>query len=120
MPESSKVQIQIDQSDIRLDQYLARTIPYLTRSQIKKLIQQNDVLVDGHPAKWQGVNFVGLKRDGTPQDVRAKVKKTFKIICRSNLNTSQALERIRAEFDSCPEIDRLIEFIESSSRGVCK
>ena len=51
MPESSKVQIQVDQSGIRLDQYLAHAIPHLSRSHIKKLIQQNNVLVDGHPAK---------------------------------------------------------------------
>ena len=77
-------------------------------------------MVDGHPAKWQGVNAIGLKRSGWSDDVRAKIKKAFKTICRSNLNTSQALERLRSEFNSCTEIDHLIEFIESSSRGVCK
>ena len=77
-------------------------------------------MVDGHPAKWQGVNFVGLKRSGVPEEVRTNIKKASKIICRSNLNTSQALERLRAEFDSCAGIDHLIEFIEGSSRGICK
>lgn len=77
-------------------------------------------MVDGHPARWQGVNFVGLKRNGVPEDTRADIKKAFKIVCRSNLNTSQALEKVRAQFDGRPEINLLIEFIESSSRGVCK
>ena len=77
-------------------------------------------MVDGHPITWQGVNSVGLKRNGVPEDTRADIKRVFKIICRSNLNTSQALERIRAEFDSRPEVNYLVEFIENSSRGVCK
>lgn len=39
------------QPPTRLDQYLADEIPHLSRSQIKKLIQQNKVLVTQHPAK---------------------------------------------------------------------
>ncbi|MBI4832876.1 MAG: acyl-[acyl-carrier-protein]--UDP-N-acetylglucosamine O-acyltransferase, partial [Candidatus Lindowbacteria bacterium] len=77
-------------------------------------------MVDGNPARWHGVNFIGLKRNGVPEEVRASIKKAFKTVCRSNLNTTQALERLRAEFDSCAEIDYLIEFIEKSSRGICK
>ncbi len=77
-------------------------------------------MVDGHPARWHGINFVGLKRNGISREVRTEIKKAFKIICRSNLNTSQALKRVRAEFDGRPEIDRLIEFIENSNRGICK
>lgn len=76
-------------------------------------------MADGNPTECHGVNFIGLKRNGVPEDARANIKKAFKIICRSNLNTSQALERLRAEFDSCAEIDHLIEFIEKSSRGIC-
>ncbi|RJP74523.1 MAG: acyl-ACP--UDP-N-acetylglucosamine O-acyltransferase [Candidatus Abyssobacteria bacterium SURF_17] len=76
-------------------------------------------MADGNPTACHGANFIGLKRNGIPEDARANIKKAFKIICRSNLNTSQALERLRAEFDSCAEIDHLIEFIEKSSRGVC-
>jgi UDP-N-acetylglucosamine acyltransferase len=77
-------------------------------------------MVDGNPTTCHGVNFVGLKRNGMPEEVRLKLRRAFKIICRSNLNTSQAIEKIRAEFDSCTEIDHLIAFIEKSSRGICK
>ncbi len=77
-------------------------------------------MVDGHPTKWHSVNFVGMKRNGVPEEVRTNIKKASRIICRSNLNTSQALEKLRAEFDSSAQIDHFIEFIESSSRGICK
>ncbi len=77
-------------------------------------------MVDGHPTKWHGINSVGLKRNGISGETRAGIKKALKIICRSGLNTSQALERVRAEFDSRPEIEHLVDFIETSSRGICK
>jgi len=77
-------------------------------------------MVDGHPAKWHGVNFVGMKRNGIEDEVRTKIKKAFRIICRSNLNTQQALEKLRSEFDGCAETDHLVEFIENSDRGVCR
>ncbi|MDT8395841.1 MAG: RluA family pseudouridine synthase [bacterium] len=38
-------------SKIRLDRYLAERLPDLTRSRIKKLIENNHVLVDGSPVK---------------------------------------------------------------------
>lgn len=77
-------------------------------------------MVDGHPSRWHGVNFVGLQRSGMREELRANIKRALKVVCRSGLNTSQALERLRAEFDSCAEIDHLIEFIEKSNRGICK
>jgi hypothetical protein len=36
------------------------------------------------------------------------------------LNTSQALERIRAEVSSSPELNELLEFIDTSERGFVK
>ena len=84
MPESSKVQIQIDQSGIRLDQYLAHTIPHLTRSQIKKLIQQNNVLVDGHPAKpgliVQAGEIISLNLPAPPADAVILQPMALKIV----------------------------------------
>ena len=44
----------------------------------------------------------------------------FRLLTRAQLNTSQALERIRAEIAPCAEVDELLEFIRSSERGVLK
>ena len=41
-------------------------------------------------------------------------------ITRSQLNTSQAVERIRTEVDAAPEVEELLEFIRTSQRGVVK
>ncbi|MBK7601342.1 MAG: hypothetical protein IPJ07_23570 [Acidobacteria bacterium] len=42
------------------------------------------------------------------------------LLLSSKLNTSQALDRIRAEMSGLPEIDYMIEFIETAARGVTK
>ena len=44
----------------------------------------------------------------------------FRLLTRSQLNTTQAIERIRAEVPPCAEVDELIEFIHASGRGVVK
>ncbi len=71
-------------------------------------------------AKSYGANKVGLERRGfAPATVEA-LHKALRLLTRANLNTSQAIERIRQEAPVCPEVDELIAFIESSERGVIK
>jgi UDP-N-acetylglucosamine acyltransferase len=41
-------------------------------------------------------------------------------LTRSGLNTSQALDRIRAEVPLLPEVEELLAFIASSERGIVK
>ena len=67
-----------------------------------------------------GANSIGLERRGFHKDVIESLQTAFRLLSRSQLNTSQAIERIRAEISSCAEVDELIEFIRSSERGVVK
>lgn len=66
-----------------------------------------------------GVNTIGLERKGfTPGQIQ-NIKAAFRLLLRSKLNTTQALEAIRAKAKT-PEVQVLVDFIESSSRGVIK
>lgn len=67
-----------------------------------------------------GANSIGLERRGFDQAVIESLQTAFRLLTRSQLNTSQAIERIRAEVPPCAEVDELIEFIRSSERGVVK
>jgi len=67
-----------------------------------------------------GANSVGLERRGFSKASIEALQTALRLLTRSNLNTSQAVERIRAEVPTCPEIDELLEFIHASSRGVVK
>jgi UDP-N-acetylglucosamine acyltransferase len=67
-----------------------------------------------------GANRVGLERRGFPGDTIEKLQTALRLLTRAGLNTSQAVERIRAEIPVCAEVDELLEFIGASGRGVIK
>jgi UDP-N-acetylglucosamine acyltransferase len=72
------------------------------------------------PARLLSVNAVGLKRANFKPNIRAAIKKAFKIISQPDLNTSQALEKITSEVEMHEEINYLLNFIKNSTRGVTK
>ncbi|HHV62481.1 MAG TPA: acyl-ACP--UDP-N-acetylglucosamine O-acyltransferase [Firmicutes bacterium] len=76
-------------------------------------------LVDGNPARAIGVNIVGMRRNGVAPEVRAEIRKAFKILYESRLNASQAIARMEQELVECEEIKHLIDFLKMSSRGIC-
>lgn len=77
-------------------------------------------LVEGNPASIRGLNVVGLKRHGISQERRKLIKHAFKLLFRSGLNTSQALEKIKSEMAITDEVEEIVHFIESSERGIIK
>lgn len=74
----------------------------------------------GNHARCYGPNTMGLKRRGFSTELIHQIGHAFKLLLTAKLNTTQALERIKAELAGIPEIDYLIKFIESSERGVIK
>jgi UDP-N-acetylglucosamine acyltransferase len=67
-----------------------------------------------------GVNTVGLERRGFDRERLDTIETAFRLLLRSKLNTSQALEQIRAQLNGSPDIRELVEFIESAQRGLHK
>ena len=67
-----------------------------------------------------GANSIGLGRRGFDKAVVEALQTAFRILTRSQLNTTQAIERIQAEVPPCAELDELVEFIRASERGVIK
>ena len=67
-----------------------------------------------------GANSVGMERRGFSKAAIESLQTALRLLPRSNLNTSQAVERIRAEVPACAEVDELLEFIRTSERGVVK
>ena len=72
----------------------------------------------GNPVKLYGLNSVGLERNGFPAETRRELKRAYRLLFRSELNLSQAIERARAEVEQTPEVDEFLAFIEATSRGV--
>jgi UDP-N-acetylglucosamine acyltransferase len=67
-----------------------------------------------------GANKTGLDRRGFSAQSIDALRKTFRLLTHAGLNTTQAVERIRAEIPATPEVEELLAFIASSKRGVVK
>jgi UDP-N-acetylglucosamine acyltransferase len=67
-----------------------------------------------------GPNTVGLERQGFPRDRIEAIERAYRLLLRSKLNTTQAVEQMRAELDGSADVAELIAFIESSERGLTK
>ena len=78
------------------------------------------MIADGNPAEVRGINRVGLERMGFSQDSLKLLKEAYRILYRSALNLHQAVERLQAELPDTPELLRLVDFLNSSSRGVIR
>jgi UDP-N-acetylglucosamine acyltransferase len=76
------------------------------------------VKVAGYPARVNGLNTIGLQRHGVTPETRRLLKEAYRLLFRSNLNVSQAIERIRSQLEPVPEIAYLVAFVEGSARGV--
>ena len=77
-------------------------------------------IIQGNHAKCYGLNRLGMKRRGYAKDTIEKLSHAFHLLLSAKLNTTQAVEKIRAEIMNCNEVDLLVEFIEASKRGVVK
>lgn len=71
-------------------------------------------------ARLYGANRVGLERRGFAPGVIDALHKAFRLLRSEKLNTSQAVDRIREEVPQLDEVAELLEFIQSSERGIIK
>lgn len=67
-----------------------------------------------------GMNSVGLERRGFSKERIQKLRRAYRVLLGSKLNTSQALEKLKSEGDLGEDVEYLMKFIELSERGVIK
>lgn len=78
------------------------------------------MLADGNPAETRTVNKIGMERNGVSEEAQDALRRAYKILFREGLTISNALARIEKELAGMTEIQHLIEFTRSSSRGISK
>ncbi len=76
------------------------------------------VCAAGNPLRLAGLNTIGLERRGFDETRRANLKRAYRILFRSQLTVAAALERLRAEFGADDDVRTLVQFFETSQRGV--
>ena len=77
-------------------------------------------LVAGERATLRGINVVGLRRRGFPQEVRREIKQAFHLLFQSRLRLPEAIAKVREAGAKSAEVQRLLAFMEASERGVSR
>ncbi len=78
------------------------------------------MIADGNPAVIRGINKIGLERAGIPAETMSQIKEAYRILYRTELSLREAVKQMRSSLSSLPEIDHLIEFVETSERGIVR
>jgi UDP-N-acetylglucosamine acyltransferase len=76
------------------------------------------ILAMGEPLTFGGLNAVGLSRRGFTEEAMTILKRAYKLLYKSKLNVSQAVQRIHEECAPTPEVQNVLAFIEQSERGI--
>lgn len=66
-----------------------------------------------------GVNTIGLERHGFTKERIASIEQAFRLLLRSKLNTTQALDEMR-KLAGSKDVAELVRFIESAERGITR
>ncbi len=76
--------------------------------------------VGGDPVRFFVVNRIGLSRRGFSPELVGQIGDMARIMFQSGLDYNTACDQIEQTIPASAERDMLIEFVRSSSRGVCK
>lgn len=77
------------------------------------------IIVGREPAKYCGLNIVGLRRRGFSNETITTIRNAYRNIYESGTIVSKAVEKIKEEINMTPEVEYIINFIEKiSERGI--
>jgi UDP-N-acetylglucosamine acyltransferase len=77
-------------------------------------------MVDGNPSRIAGLNKVGMDRANFSEEAKNIIKEMYKIIFRSKMNVTSALQKIDSEIEKLPEVINVINFLKRADRGILK
>lgn len=69
------------------------------------------------PAAYCGLNYVGLRRRKFSDELIDNIHQAYRTIYQGGFSLKEALQKVREEIPSSPEIQYILDFIESSKRG---
>jgi UDP-N-acetylglucosamine acyltransferase len=76
-------------------------------------------LVQGDRARLVGINKVGLVRAGFDADTIALIRRTFRLLFWRSGTLEKRLAATRAAVGDDPNVERILEFVAASERGIC-
>ena len=74
----------------------------------------------GDRARLHGLNIEGLRRRGFEKSKIEALRQAYRIIFQSKLRTKEAVAEVRRVVAPSAEVDELVNFVATSTRGVCR
>jgi UDP-N-acetylglucosamine acyltransferase len=74
----------------------------------------------GYDAKPHGLNSEGLKRRGFTPETLLQLKRAYKTLYKSSLTLEEAKEQLAKQRNECAEVGVLLEFLDTSTRGIVR
>jgi UDP-N-acetylglucosamine acyltransferase len=75
------------------------------------------MLVEGNPSKVRCINVVGLKRQNVTSEAITSLHEAHRLLYRARMTAQQAAEVLESHGHLCPEVRRLLDFIEVQQQG---
>ena len=77
------------------------------------------IIVGREPARYSGLNIVGLRRRGFSNETIKSIHAAYRHIYESGTIVSTAINRIKEEGNLIPEVECIVKFVEETSqRGI--
>lgn len=77
-------------------------------------------IAQGDRARLYGLNIVGLRRNQFGLDTVGALKSAYRELFHHGMPLRIALEQVREGYQNFAEVRELVEFIEGSTRGICR
>jgi len=78
------------------------------------------VMVAGSPVATHGINSEGLKRRGFAPESIAALKRAYRTVFKSGLTLSDARAELVAQAEQYPDVKVMLDFLETSTRGLLR
>ncbi|MBR6647771.1 MAG: acyl-ACP--UDP-N-acetylglucosamine O-acyltransferase [Bacteroidaceae bacterium] len=79
------------------------------------------IIIGREPARYCGLNIVGLRRRGFSNEAIANIRNAYRLIYESDNNVSTGVAKIKETIPMSPDIEYILNFIENESeRGIIR
>jgi UDP-N-acetylglucosamine acyltransferase len=78
------------------------------------------IIAGREPVCYSGVNLIGLRRHGFSNEKINEIQEIYRIIYQTGLNFSDAIKKIEQEFERTPEMEKIVDFVKNSPRGIVR
>ena len=78
------------------------------------------LLIMGEPARFTGLNKIGLSRKGFSKELIQKISDAYRILYRDGLLVADAIVKIEDQYSDVKEIMEIVEFVKNSKRGIIR